>query len=78
MALVSILLVLVFQHSSRLAAAFGLAVSGTMAITSVTYYVVTRHTWGWAPWKSAALLVAFLALDLPFFAANLLKFFDGG
>jgi KUP system potassium uptake protein len=73
-----ILLVLMFQHSSRLAAAFGLAVSGTMAITSVTYYVVTRHTWGWAPWKSVALLVAFLALDVPFFAANLLKFFDGG
>ncbi|MFO0609628.1 MAG: KUP/HAK/KT family potassium transporter [Polyangiales bacterium] len=78
LAVACILLVLAFQHSSRLAAAFGLAVSGTMAITSVVFYVVARHTWGWAPWKSAALLACFLALDLPFFGANLLKFADGG
>ncbi len=73
-----IVLVLVFQHSSRLAAAFGLAVSGTMAITSVVFWVVARHTWGWSSWKSGAVLVGFLALDLPFFGANLLKFKDGG
>ncbi len=77
-AVACILLVLVFQRSSRLAAAFGLAVSGTMAITSVVYYLVARHTWGWSKLKSRAVLVAFLALDVPFFAANLLKFVDGG
>jgi KUP system potassium uptake protein len=49
-----------------------------MAITSVVFYVVTRRTWNWPAWKSVGLLVAFLALDLPFLGANLLKFFDGG
>jgi len=72
------LLVVFFQESSRLAAAYGIAVSGTMAITSVTYYLVTRRTWQWPVWKALPLLVVFLAFDLPFFAANLLKFVDGG
>jgi len=72
------LLVVFFQESSRLAAAFGIAVSGTMAITSVTYYLVTRLTWGWPRWKALPVLILFLAFDLPFFAANLLKFVDGG
>jgi KUP system potassium uptake protein len=72
------MLVLAFQESSRLAAAFGIAVSGTMAITSVTYYVVTRQTWHWPRWKALPVLVVFLSFDIPFFAANLGKFFDGG
>jgi KUP system potassium uptake protein len=72
------LLVVFFQESSRLAAAYGIAVSGTMAITSVAFYLVTRRTWGWPRWKALPLLVLFLAFDLPFFAANLLKFVDGG
>jgi len=70
--------VVFFQESSRLAAAYGIAVSGTMAITSVTFYLVTRRTWQWSIWKALPLLVLFLAFDLPFFAANLLKFVDGG
>ncbi len=72
------LLVLGFQESSKLAAAFGIAVSGTMAITSITYYVVTRRTWKWPVWQALPLLILFLSFDIPFFAANLLKFFDGG
>jgi KUP system potassium uptake protein len=44
----------------------------------VTFYVVTRRTWGWSRWRALPLLVFFLSFDLPFFAANLLKFFDGG
>ena len=67
-----------FQESSKLAAAYGIAVSGTMAITSVAYYLVTRRTWGWPRWKALPLLVLFLSFDLPFFAANLMKFVDGG
>jgi KUP system potassium uptake protein len=78
LAIACCLLVASFQESSRLAAAYGIAVSGTMAITSVTYYLVTRRTWGWPAWKAVPLLVLFLAFDLPFFAANLLKFWDGG
>jgi KUP system potassium uptake protein len=78
LAIACCLLVVFFQESSRLAAAYGIAVSGTMAITSITYYLVTRRTWRWALWKSLPLLVLFLAFDIPFFAANLLKFVDGG
>jgi KUP system potassium uptake protein len=72
------LLVLFFKESSRLAAAFGIAVSGTMAITSVTFYLVTRQTWRWPVWKALPVLVLFLSFDVPFFVANLFKFMDGG
>jgi KUP system potassium uptake protein len=71
-------LVLAFRESSRLAAAYGIAVSGTMGITSFVYFVVTRRTWSWPLWKALPPLVLFLSFDLPFFAANLLKFWDGG
>jgi KUP system potassium uptake protein len=78
LAIACCLLVVFFQESSKLAAAYGIAVSGTMAITSVAFYQVTRRTWGWPRWTALPLLVLFLAFDLPFFAANLLKFVDGG
>lgn len=71
-------LVIGFGASSRLAAAFGLAVSGTMAITSIVFYVVARHTWGWSKARALAVLVLFLSFDIPFLLANCLKFFDGG
>ena len=71
-------LVLTFRESVKLAAAYGIAVTGTMAITSILYYIVTRYTWGWSNWKAVALLVLFLAFDIPFLLANLFKFFDGG
>ncbi|MFL5321432.1 MAG: KUP/HAK/KT family potassium transporter, partial [Myxococcaceae bacterium] len=45
-------LVLAFQESSRLASAYGIAVTGTMSITSIVYYVVTTRRWGWPPWKA--------------------------
>ena len=73
-----IALVLAFGASSKLAAAFGLAVSGTMAITSVVFYVVLRQTWHWSIAKALPLLLLFLTFDLAFLGANLLKFFDGG
>ena len=71
-------LVLAFRESSRLAAAYGIAVTGTMAITSIVYFVVVRRTWGWPLWRALPLLIFFLLWDIPFFVANLLKFFDGG
>jgi len=73
-----ILLVLTFRESVKLAAAYGIAVTGTMAITSVLYYIVARYTWHWSPWKAGALLALFLSFDIPFLAANLFKFFEGG
>ena len=74
----SILLVLVFRESSRLAGAYGIAVAGTMAITSVIYFLVVRQRWHWPLWKAVAVLVLFLSFDLPFVAANLFKFLEGG
>ena len=73
-----IALVLAFRESSKLAAAYGIAVTGTMAITSVVFYVVMRRSWGWPVWKALPLLLLFLAWDLPFFASNALKFLEGG
>jgi len=78
LALGCIAMVLAFQRSSGLAAAYGIAVTGTMAITSIVYFYVVRHRWGWSPWLAIPLVVAFLALDLPFFGANLLKVLHGG
>ena len=71
-------LVLTFRESARLASAYGMAVSGTMAITSIVFFEVTRKTWRWPLAASLAVLVAFLSFDLPFFFANLTKFADGG
>jgi len=71
-------LVLTFRESVKLAAAYGIAVTGTMAITSILYYIVARHTWGWSRWKAGAILTLFLTFDIPFLLANLFKFFDGG
>lgn len=73
-----LVLVLTFRESVKLAAAYGIAVTGTMAITSILYYIVVRHTWGWSRWKAGAILTLFLLCDIPFLLANLFKFFDGG
>jgi KUP system potassium uptake protein len=78
LAVACIALVIGFKESSRLAAAYGIAVTGTMAITSVVFFEVTRTTWKWPLWKAVPLLVLFLSFDLPFFGANLFKFVDGG
>ena len=71
-------LVLTFRESVKLAAAYGLAVSGTMVVTTILYYLVIRHTWGWGRLPSLAVLLLFLSFDIPFLIANLFKFFDGG
>ncbi len=73
-----ILLVLVFRESTELAAAYGLAVTGTMAITSIVFYVVARERWGWPLYRALPLLILFLIFDLGFLAANMLKFFENG
>ncbi|MGB9082856.1 MAG: KUP/HAK/KT family potassium transporter, partial [Desulfuromonadaceae bacterium] len=71
-------LVLVFKESSKLAAAYGFAVTGTMTITSLLYFQVTRYKWKWPLWQSILLLVLFLFFDSSFLGANLLKVVDGG
>jgi KUP system potassium uptake protein len=71
-------LVLIFRQSVKLAAAYGIAVTGTMTITSILFYIVSRHTWGWSRWRAGAVLALFLTFDVPFLLANLFKFFEGG
>ncbi len=73
-----IALVLGFQDSSRFAAAYGIAVTGTMAITSILFYGVARNVWGWPFVTAGALVLVFLIIDLAFFGANVHKIADGG
>jgi KUP system potassium uptake protein len=71
-------LVVTFRSSTSLAAAYGIAVSGTMAITSYMFALVARERWSWPWYKRYSLLGLFLVFDLGFLSANLLKFTSGG
>ncbi len=77
LAVLCIMLVLSFQSSSALAAAYGLAVTTTMVVTSIVFTVVLIGR-GWSKPKAFALLAIFMCFDLPFFGANVLKIPDGG
>jgi KUP system potassium uptake protein len=71
-------LVLGFRTSSSLAAAYGVAVTTTMVITTLIFYRVARELWGWRRSTIGALCVAFLLVDLAFFGASLTKITHGG
>jgi KUP system potassium uptake protein len=73
-----ILLVLFFQTSSNLAAAYGIAVTGAMFIDTCLLSVVLFSLWKWKPWLAVPLLAIFFAVDLAYFSANLIKVPDGG
>ncbi len=73
-----VLLVLGFQSSSNLAAAYGIAVSAAMSIDAVLAGIVAHNVWGWRPALVVALFGAFLAVDLSFVSANALKILAGG
>jgi len=73
-----ILLVLMFQHSSNLTAAYGIAVTGAMAIDNVLLAVVLFNLWNWKWWQSIPLLALFFSLDAAYLAANFTKIPDGG
>ncbi|NVO17309.1 MAG: potassium transporter Kup [Rhodoplanes sp.] len=73
-----LLLVALFRSSSALAAAYGIAVTGTMVVTAAMAFVVIWKVWGWSPLFAAALMAPFLAVDLTFLSANLLKVAEGG
>jgi KUP system potassium uptake protein len=74
----TLLLVLGFRTATKLGAAYGVAVSGTMAITSILFYMVVRDQWNWSKLKAGSFLVFFLTIDLAFFLANLAKVPHGG
>jgi KUP system potassium uptake protein len=71
-------LVIGYGSSSRLAAAYGIAVTGTMLITDVLAYVVARHLWGWSPLRALLGTLPFVAIDTAYLTANATKIADGG
>jgi KUP system potassium uptake protein len=73
-----VLLVLTFGESSNLAAAYGIAVTGTMFITTCMLLVLVRRVWHWPRSVSVALVLVFLLFDGAYFASNVTKIPDGG
>ena len=78
MAVACLALVVAFRSSSNLAAAYGLAVTIDMCITSAVFFFVARYAWNWPMWRAAGLVGLFLVFDLLYFGSNALKFLDGG
>jgi KUP system potassium uptake protein len=72
-----LILLLVFQTSSRLASAYGIAVTGAMFVDTLLAYVVVRRMWKWNLWQTAALLLPLVLVDITFISSNLLKIPDG-
>jgi KUP system potassium uptake protein len=71
-------LTLGFQSADALASAYGIAVTGTMSITSLLFYALARRIWGFSVLAAGALVGVFLAFDLAFLGANLVKLGHGG
>ncbi len=78
LALGVLILISGFQTSSSMAAAYGIAVTGTMVATTLLAFLVAWKHWGWSLPASAGLIVPFLLLDLFFFGANVLRVVEGG
>ncbi|HEY9249878.1 MAG TPA: KUP/HAK/KT family potassium transporter, partial [Rariglobus sp.] len=78
LAIGSIAVVIGFGSSSRLAAAYGIAVTGTMAVTTYAFFRVSRLNWKWPLVGALALSATFMVFDLIFFGSNLHKIADGG
>lgn len=74
----TIALVLLFRSSTALAAAYGVAITATMTITTVLAYVVARHVWGWSRWTAGSLTAVLLTIDAAFLGSNALKILHGG
>ena len=74
----TVALVLSFRSSNNLAATYGVAVTGTMLITTILYAVVLRRIFHWSMPSVVALTSLFLVVDLAFFSANMVKFVEGG
>jgi KUP system potassium uptake protein len=70
--------VLGFRSSEHLAAAYGISVTGTMAITTGLALIVARRLWGWSRLAVAAAGIVFLTIDIAFFSANAIKIERGG
>jgi KUP system potassium uptake protein len=71
-------LVLAFKHSTNLAAAYGVAVTATMAVTTMLFASFAHERWGWSYARVSLLAAPLLVIDVAFFAANIVKVLDGG
>ena len=73
-----LLLVVGFRSSTALAGAYGVAVTGTMAITSILFFAIARYRWRWRLWSAGAVTSVFLLVDLTFLVSNIGKITGGG
>ncbi|MGE3974211.1 MAG: potassium transporter Kup [Bdellovibrionales bacterium] len=71
-------LVVFFQNSSGLTAAYGIAVTGTMTASTILFYLVSRKLWQWSRLKALTITIPILFIDLSFFTSNFAKFYEGG
>ena len=71
-------LVLAFKSSTNLAAAYGIAVTGTMLVTTILVFALAVRGWKWSWPLAIPVFAAFLLVDLTLFSANMLKFLEGG
>jgi KUP system potassium uptake protein len=78
LAIGTLLLVVAFRSSDALGAAYGVAVTGTMTITTILFYQIARYRWNWPRPRALAFLIFFLVIDLTFFTSNLIKVEHGG
>lgn len=73
-----VIVIVSFEHSSNLAAAYGIAVTGTMVLTSILCCTVARKNWHWNKIAVLLMCAGFLFIDIPLFSANLEKIVSGG
>lgn len=78
LALGVVLLIGVFHNSSAMAHAYGLAVTGTMVVTTSLAFIVVTRKWNWPIWRAVALIAPLFAIDTVFLGANALKLLSGG
>jgi KUP system potassium uptake protein len=78
LAILTIGVVLYFQTVERLTTAYGVAVTGTMVVTTLAFFRVTRERWRWSLWQSLPLCSLFFVFDMGFFVSNAHKFVEGG
>lgn len=73
-----VVVIISFKHSSNLAAAYGIAVTGTMILTTLLSCTVARKNWHWSLFIVLPIGLLFLCIDVPLFSANLIKLLSGG
>jgi KUP system potassium uptake protein len=78
LAIGTLMLVVAYGSSTALGQMYGVAVTGTMAITNLLFFSVARERWGWSRLRAWTFLIVFMFIDLAFFTSNLLKVGSGG